>query len=61
MLKLLLAAILLIGIAFAGIAVKMFFSKDGQFKKSCSSIDPNTGKAMDCSCGSSAESSCNNG
>jgi len=32
MLKLLLAAILLIGIAFAGIAVKMFFSKDGQFK-----------------------------
>lgn len=60
MLKLFLAAILLIGIAFAGIAVKMFFSKDGQFKKSCSSMDPSTGKAMDCSCGGSAESSCNN-
>ncbi len=61
MIKLLLVAIALTGIAFAGIAVKMFFLKDGQFKKSCSSIDPKTGKAMDCSCGGSADSSCNNG
>jgi hypothetical protein len=60
MLKLLLVAIVLIGIAFAGIAVKMFFIKGGQFRKSCSSIDPQTGKAMDCSCGGNADSSCNN-
>ena len=38
-------------LAFAGIAVKMFFKKDGEFKKSCSSVDPNTGKKIGCVCG----------
>ncbi|HOW31205.1 MAG TPA: hypothetical protein PLP88_06545 [Bacteroidales bacterium] len=60
MLKLILVATILIGIAFAGIAIRMFFIRDGQFRKSCSSVDPKTGKAMDCSCGGSADSTCNN-
>ncbi len=49
------------GLAFAGFAVKMFFKKDGEFKKSCSSIDPTTGKYLGCSCGKSDEgTSCEN-
>ncbi|HRY97696.1 MAG TPA: hypothetical protein P5550_01430 [Bacteroidales bacterium] len=58
-LQLFLVVALLIGLAFAGIAVKMFFKKGGEFKKSCSTIDPNTGKPMGCGCGG-GEGSCEN-
>ena len=51
MIKVLLLAILLIGLAFAGIAVKMFLKKGGQFEKQCSSVDNKTGDRMACSCG----------
>ncbi len=49
-LKTILFSIVLLGIAFAGFAVKMFFIKGGQFKKQCSSSikDPKTGKRLDC-------------
>jgi len=50
-LKTILLAILIIGISFAGIAVKMFFKKGGEFRKSCGSIDPTTGTKIGCSCG----------
>lgn len=33
-----------------GFAIKMFFKKDGEFKKQCSSVDPQTGKKLGCSC-----------
>jgi len=59
MLKLVLAAIVLVGLAFAGIAVRMFFIRGGEFRKSCSSRNPETGERMDCSCGGDT-SSCNN-
>ena len=59
--KLLLLTIVLLGIAFAGFAVKMFFKKDGEFKKQCSSIDPHTGKSLGCSCeGAPGDGSCRN-
>ncbi len=48
-----------IAIAIAGIAIKMFLQKNGEFKKQCSVKDPNTGKSMGCSCGGS-ENSCHN-
>ncbi len=51
-LQILLFSILLIGIGFAGIAIKMFFKKDYVFKKQCSTIDPKTGKRLGCVCGS---------
>lgn len=60
MLKLILVAIALVGMAIAGIAIKLFVLKDGEFKKSCSSVDPNTGKAMACSCGGETDDSCAN-
>lgn len=60
MIKLILVAVTLVGLAVAGIAIKLFVLKDGEFKKSCSSVDPNTGKAMACSCGGETDDSCVN-
>ena len=57
-LKILLLTAILMGLAFAGFAVKMFFKKDGEFKKQCSSVNPKTGKAIGCVCG--GEGSCQN-
>ena len=48
-------------LAFAGFAVKMFFKKDGEFKKQCSTVDPHTGKNLGCSCvGAPGDGSCRN-
>jgi len=60
MLKLLIIATLLVGLAIAGIAIRMFVLKDGQFKKSCSSLDPQSGQKMDCTCGGNQEAGCDN-
>ena len=43
-LKLVLISIVFIGLAFLGVAIKMFFKKNYTFKKQCSSVDPDTGK-----------------
>ena len=53
-LKLFILSIVLLGIAFAGFAIRMFFIKGGQFKKQCSSSikDPKTGKRLACAGGS---------
>lgn len=59
--KLLLLSIILLAVAIAGIAIKMFIKKGGEFKKQCSSIDPETGTKLGCSCeGSPGDGSCNN-
>jgi hypothetical protein len=50
-LQVLIISIVLIGLAFAGIAIKILLKKNGEFKKSCSSIDPETGQVYGCSCG----------
>jgi hypothetical protein len=60
MLKLIFVAIALLAIAFAGIAIKMFFIKDATFQKSCSSINPQSGERMGCSCGGEETTSCEN-
>ena len=60
MLKLILVAIVLLGIAFAGIAIKMFFFKEAEFRKSCSSIDPQSGQRLGCNCGGDENASCEN-
>ncbi len=59
-LKLLLITIVLVAIALAGIAIKMFIIKGGEFKKQCSSVDPNTGQRLGCSCGGAGDGSCRN-
>lgn len=60
--KLFLLAFALIGLAIAGIAVKMFFIKGGQFTKSCSSVDTDEhGNRVGCTCsGGGDERSCVN-
>ncbi len=58
-LKLLILTIVLLAIAFAAIGIKMFVKKDGEFKKQCSSVDPDTGKKLGCSCeGQPGDGSC---
>lgn len=59
-LKLLLITIVLVAIALAGIAIKMFVLKGGEFKKQCSSVDPTTGQRLGCSCGGTGDGACRN-
>jgi hypothetical protein len=40
MLTVVIAAILLLGLGFAGIAVKLIFKKDGEFSGTCASNSP---------------------
>ncbi len=56
--KLFLLSSIIIGIAIAGFAIKMFFQKDAMFKKTCSSsiVDKNTGKKLSCAGGGSCHS-----
>ncbi len=56
--KLILLTIVIVGIAFAGFAIKMFVKKNGEFKKQCSSMDAH-GNRVGCACGG-GEGSCEN-
>ncbi len=49
--KVILLSVVLVSIAIAAIAIKMFIKKGGEFKKSCSSVDPATGNRIGCTCG----------
>lgn len=60
MLKILIITIVLLGLAIAGIAIKMFLKKGGEFQKSCGSVDPETGQRTACSCGKSSAEMCQN-
>lgn len=57
-LKILLITVVFLALAFAGFAVKMFFQKDGEFKKSCSSVHPKTGEKLGCVCSGEGDVSC---
>ncbi len=60
--KLVFLAVIILALAVAGIAIKLLIKKDGEFKKTCSSIDAKTGKPADCVCGGPDEdpSKCQN-
>ena len=60
MLQLLLITIVLVGLAVAGIAIKMFFKKGGEFQKPCGSVDPSSGQRVACTCGKPEEERCEN-
>ncbi|HBG70134.1 MAG: hypothetical protein A2W93_10375 [Bacteroidetes bacterium GWF2_43_63] len=51
LLVVILICVALVGLAVAGIAIKMFLIKGGEFKKQCSTKDPKTGESIGCSCG----------
>jgi hypothetical protein len=53
-LKILIITTILLAIAISGIAIKMFVKKGGEFKKQCSSINPDTGEHFGCTCGKQA-------
>ena len=50
---------ILLALAIAGFAIKMFFFKNAEFKKTCSSVDPN-GKPVPCTCGTNTKETCDN-
>ncbi|NQV01706.1 MAG: membrane or secreted protein [Bacteroidia bacterium] len=59
--KLILLSVVILAIAIAAIAIKMFVKKDGEFKKSCSTIDLETGNPLGCTCGNAdGDESCEN-
>jgi hypothetical protein len=60
MLEVLIITILILGLAIAGIGIKMFVKKDGEFQKSCGSVDPVSGQRTSCSCGKTSEEACVN-
>ena len=49
--KVIIITAILLALAIAGIAIKMFLKKGGEFKKQCSSVDPDTGQKIGCTCG----------
>ena len=51
-------AIALLGLAFAGIAIKMIVRRGGEFKRHCSSTDPYTGQSAGCICGKAKPTNC---
>jgi rRNA maturation endonuclease Nob1 len=58
--EVIIAAILLMGLAFAGIAIKILVKKDGQFSGTCASNSPFLNKEGEaCSfCGATPEEQC---
>jgi len=56
-----LLAIILVGIAISGIAIKMFLKPGETFTRVCGSkFDPKTGKPLACSCQTQAPQDCHN-
>lgn len=60
MLTVILFAVVLIGLAIGGIAIKMLIQKDGQFSKSCSSVEMTSGEKVGCVCGDGNPRNCVN-
>jgi len=60
-LQIFLITVVLVGLAFAFIGIKMFLQKGGMFTKTCSTIDTSTGEKIGCTCGNKGdEESCVN-
>ena len=59
-LTVLVVAVLMVGLAFAGLAIKLLVKKNGEFKRHCTSTDPYTGKQHGCVCSALAQANCNN-
>jgi len=52
MLKLILISVVIVALLFAGIGLKMLFSKETEVKKSCGSdITTSNGQQLSCGCG----------
>ena len=56
--ELIIVTIVFLALAFAGIAVKMFVKKDGQFKKQCLTIEFETGEKIGCVCTAEKHEDC---
>ncbi|MDP2424081.1 MAG: hypothetical protein U1C46_02035 [Bacteroidales bacterium] len=59
-LKIMIFAVVLLGLAWAAISIKMFVHKNGQFTKTCGSVDPKSGKPVRCTCHNDTTQDCDN-
>ncbi len=59
MIQIIIITAVLLALAVAGFAIKMFFFKNAEFKKTCGSVDP-SGKPVPCTCGTNTEETCDN-
>ena len=59
-LQIFLITVVMVGLAFAFIGIKMFLQKGGMFTKSCSTVDTSTGEKIGCVCGGGDEKQCVN-
>ncbi len=39
-----------VALCIAGLGIKMFFKKNGEFKRHCNAVDPKTGLRSGCTC-----------
>lgn len=53
-----LCAIIIVALCFAGLGIKMIFKKNGEFKRHCASVDPYTGQRSGCVCGKTVSDTC---
>jgi hypothetical protein len=56
--QLFLVSLILLALAFIGIAIKMFVRKDGQFEKQCLTIEFETGEKLGCVCTAEKHEDC---
>ena len=56
--QLFLITLALLTLAVAGIAIKMFVRKNGEFKKKCASIEFESGEKIGCVCDSERPEDC---
>lgn len=57
---LLVLSIILVGFSIAAIAIKILFKKNGEFKKSCSTMEASGGRSVHCTCSGKTDESCEN-
>lgn len=60
MITVVIAAIILVGLAIGGIAIKLLVQKDGQFSRSCSSVEFSDGEKVGCICDGNNPEQCVN-
>ena len=53
-----LLSLVIVGLSFAGIGIKMLVKKNGEFKRHCSSIDPYPGERSGCVCAKTVYDKC---
>jgi len=58
MVTLIIASVVLVGFAIGGLAIKLLVQKDGQFSRTCNSVEFDDGEKAGCACEGSSPEQC---